>query len=265
MMLSSYLDASCVLEEPSNRQFALKSLDRLLSLNLRQGEGMYHFYDGQPRLKDQLADQIQTASALIRAYECTGEKTHLAQAKELVDLASKKLYDADRGGFFDTTPDPNAPGFLKQPVKPLEENSSAARTLLKLYHLTSNEAYRKMAEEALKCFTDAYLSFGFMAAEYALAVDAYLNEPTMIRIVGSKERDETQALLLESGRIYEPRKIIQALDPDTDAKEIADRGFSSQGPATAYICVGTTCTAPITQPNEIAPSMQRMLAAQAKN
>jgi uncharacterized protein YyaL (SSP411 family) len=103
-----------------------------------------------------------------------------------------------------------------------------------------------------------------MAADYALAVDVFLNEPTMIRIVGSKDRPETQALLSESARIYEPRKIIQTLDPDTDSKDIADRGLSLHGSATAYICVGTACTAPITQPNELAPSVQRMVAAQFK-
>ena len=99
-----------------------------------------------------------------------------------------------------------------------------------------------------------------MAAEYALAVDTVVNHPTMIRIVGSRDSAQTKALLSEAVRIYEPRKIIQLLDPVADAKEISEGGYSVLGTATAYICVGTACTAPITEPRKISSSVQRMLS-----
>ena len=260
MMISAYLDASFTLHDPNPREFALKSLDRLLLLNFKEKEGMYHFYDGQPKLQNQLIDQVQTADTLVHAYECTGERTFLNRAEELIEFTSKTLRDPEHGGFFDTTPDTGAPGFLKSPVKALDENSTAARALTKLYHLSGNKAYRELAEEALKCFTETYLSFGFMAADYALAVDAFLYEPTIIRIVGSKDKAETKGLLAEAARMYEPRKIIQLLDPGTDAEEISRSGFTARESSTAYICVGTACTEPITEPKEIAPSVQKMVA-----
>jgi len=225
---------------------------------------MYHFYDGQPRLKDQLIDQVQTANTLTHAYECTGEKMFLNQAEELLRFTSSKLLDPNGGGFYDTSIDEDAPGFLRQPVKPLDENSVAARTLTRMYHLTGNVAYRGMAGEALRCFLNTYLSFGFLAADYALAIDAYLNEPTMIRIVGAKENPETRNLLAASARIYEPRKIIQVLDPQADTAQIVDSGFSAAGPPTAYICVGRACTAPITEAKQIASEVQKMLQLQIR-
>jgi uncharacterized protein YyaL (SSP411 family) len=103
-----------------------------------------------------------------------------------------------------------------------------------------------------------------MSAEYALAVDAFLNEPTMIQIVGSKDRAETKGFLAEATRIYEPRKIIRILDPDTDAERIADLGFSTHGSPTAYICVGTTCSAPTTDPKGIASAIQKMVRARIR-
>ena len=69
-----------------------------------------------------------------------------------------------------------------------------------------------------------------MAAEYAMAVDTFLNEPTMIRIVGSPEKPQTKGLLAETHRIYEPRKIIQILDPREDPKEIAALGYQIRNP-----------------------------------
>lgn len=264
MMISAYLDASFVLDYYWAREFALKSLGRLLSLNFKEAEGMYHFYDGEPQLQNQLIDQVQTANALTHAYEYTGEKSFLNQAEELLEFTSSKLIDPNGGGFLDTAVQTDAPGFLRQPIKPLDENSVAARALTRAYHLTGNTTYRQMAGDALKCFSNMYLSFGFMAAEYALATDAFLNEPTMIRIVGAKEKTETKNLLAEASRIYEPRKIIQILDPQTDARQIAENGYSSGGPPTAFVCVGTVCTAPITDANQIASEVQKMARPQIR-
>lgn len=259
MLISAYLDASFILADPLPREFALKSLDRLLQLNFKTNEGMYHYYDGKPQLENQLADQIQTANALCRAYECTGERKYLKTATELMNLTVTKLHDPKLGGFFDTVIDPNAPGFLSKQTKPLEENSAAARVLTKLHHLTSDQTYRIHAEDTLKRFADSYLNFGFSSAEYALAVDLFLNEPSMIQIVGSPERPQTKGLLAEANRIYEPRKIVRTFDPREDAKEIEARGYLTGDIPTAYVCVGTACTAPITEPKQIAPSLQQMI------
>ena len=264
MMASAYLEASFTLGEMPTREFGLKSLERLLKLNHKPSEGMYHYHDGRPHLQNQLADQVQTAKALCSAYECTGDRKFLELAEELIKIAGRKLYDAEHGGFFDTIVDHNAPGFLSKPAKPLEENSTAALVLTKLFHLTGKEIYRKQAEETLKRFVEIYPQFGFMAAEYAIAVDTFLNEPTTVRILGSSEKPGTKGLLTEAHRVYEPRKIIQVLDPKKDSETIAALGFPNAKQPTAYVCVGTVCTAPIIEPKQIGLEVGRMIAAQPK-
>jgi uncharacterized protein YyaL (SSP411 family) len=264
MMTSAYLKASFTLGEMSTREFGLKSLERLLKLNYKPGEGMFHYHNGRPHLQNQLADQVQTAKALCSAYECTGDRKFLELAEELMEIAGRKLYDAEYGGFFDTIVDPNAPGFLGKPAKPLEENSTAALVLTKLFHLTGKEVYRKQAEETLKRFAEIYPQFGFMAAEYAIAVDTFLNEPTTVRILGSSEKPGTKGLLTEAHRVYEPRKIIQVLDPKKDSETIAALGFPNAEQPTAYVCVGTVCTAPIIEPKQIGLEIGRMIAGQPK-
>ncbi len=264
IMITAYLEASFALGDMSAREFALKSLDRLLALNYKQGEGMYHFNDGQPHLQNQLADQVQTAKALSYAYECTGAEKFLKLAEETIGTAASKLYDAEHGGFFDTVVDSNAPGFLSKPAKPLEENTTAARVLTKLFHLTGKESYRKQAEDTLKRFVKIYPHFGFMAAEYALALDAFLNEPTTIRIVGQPEKPQTKGLLSEAHRVYEPRKVVQVLDPKTKADTISALGYPITKQPTAYICIGRVCTAPIIEPKQIGTELDRMVAAQLR-
>jgi uncharacterized protein YyaL (SSP411 family) len=152
MMITVYLEASYMFADMPLRDFAFKSLERLLSLNYKPAEGMYHFHDGRPRLPNQLADQALTTRALCTAYECTGDGRYLKLAEEIMAFATTSLYDSEHGAFFDTTVSPNAPGFLSKPAKPLHENSVAARVLSKLYHLTGKDKYRKQAEETLKRF-----------------------------------------------------------------------------------------------------------------
>jgi uncharacterized protein YyaL (SSP411 family) len=264
MMIAAYLEASFALGDISTREFALKSLDRLLALSYKQGEGMYHFHDGQSHLQNQLADQVQTAKTFCYAYECTGWEKFLKLSEEVMEIAASKLYDSEHGGFFDTVVDPNALGFLSKPAKPLDENSVAARVLTKLFHLTGKENYRKQAEDTLKRFVETYPHFGFMAAEYALALDAFLNEPTAIRIVGQRDKPQTKGLLTEAHRIYEPRKVVQVLDPKKSAGAIATLGYPVTEQPTAYICIGRVCTAPIIEPKQIGPELSRMIASQLR-
>jgi uncharacterized protein YyaL (SSP411 family) len=264
LMVSAYLEASFILGDTDARDFALKSLDRLMTLNFKPGEGMYHFYDEHPQLKNQLSDQAQVAKTLCQAYQCTGNDDYLERAEELMETATRNLYDSKHGGFFDTVVNDNAPGFLSKPVKPMEENSSAARALTLLHHLTGKDTYRQLAEGTLRRFVEIYPQFSFMAAEYAIAVDFFLNEPTAIHIIGSLEMPQTKGLLTEAHRMYEPRKVIQLLDPKKDSGKIARLGYPTIDQPTAYVCVGRACTAPIIEPKQIAPELTKMITTQLR-
>ncbi len=264
MLISAYLEAPSVLMDMSTRDFALKSLHRLLKLNYKRGEGMFHFNDGHPHLQNQLSDQAQTANTLLAAYETTGDTEFLRTAQELMDTAIRRLFDFEHGGFFDTVVDPNTPGFLSKPAKPLDENSVAAQVLTRLYYLTGKDNYRKMAGDTLKRFMEIYPQFGFMAADYALAIDALLHEPTIIRIIGSSENAQTQGLLTEAHINYEPRKIIQILDPKKDQNAITALGYPISETPTAFICVGRACTAPIIEPQQVSVELNRMVQSQLR-
>ena len=117
MLISAYLEASSILVDMSIRDFALRSLHRLLKLNYKRGEGMFHFNDGQPHLQNQLGDQVQTANTLLITYETTGDTEFLRIADELMDTTVRKLFDFEHGGFFDTVVDPNRAWISKQARK----------------------------------------------------------------------------------------------------------------------------------------------------
>jgi len=262
LMISSFFEASAILRENSIRNFAMKSLDRLMLLNY-DGKQMLH-YDNESDLSPQLADQTQTARTLCHAYELTGRREFLQKAEDLIRSAIDRLYDKECGGFFDISVDANAPGYLRKPVKPFDENSVASKVLLKLSHLTGQEYYHNLADETLRRFVTAYPQYGIMAADYAIAVDAFMNEPTVIRVIGSFEKEQTLRLLAESNRIYEPRKIIQAYDPDRDAVHIAELGYPNSDHPTALICMGRVCSAPVTDPSNLNSELTRLKLGQLR-
>ena len=256
LMISSFFEASVILGEISIRDFAMKSLDRLLSLNFN-GKQMSH-YDDEPHLPTQLADQVQMVATLYRAYELTGDRKFLQKAEELVQSTFEELYDKEHGGFFDSSIDLGAPGYLSRPAKPLDDNSVASRVLIRLYHQTGKEHYRKMAQETLARFVEIFPQFGLMAADYALAVDAFLNEPTVIKIVGSLEKSQTLELLEAANRTYEPRRIIQVYDPVRDAKDFAELNYPNPDRPTALVCMGKLCGAPVTDPLNMVAELRRL-------
>jgi uncharacterized protein YyaL (SSP411 family) len=174
MFITSYLRAYRVLGDPSLREFALMSLDRILRERLING-ALYHA-DGVVAVLD---DHIFLIEALTAAYEATGERRYLDQAAALMDACMKKFGDA-RGGFFDTETE-----VLGARLKHIEDvphpsaNAVAAMLLLKLHHITGKDGYRDFAQRTLEAFSGTAAEFGIHAGAYFCALDAYYHMVTL--------------------------------------------------------------------------------------
>jgi uncharacterized protein YyaL (SSP411 family) len=226
---------------------------------------MYHYLsDGTPQLHGLLADQLAFAEALLHAYETTADAKYLEHAEALVRHLDEQLLDTKNGGYYDSAPSPDSPGYLKRPEKPLDENSLASMLLTKLHHTTGDEAYLQRARSTLESLAGEYARYGTMASAYALAVDLFLNGPARIVIVGSRKEHMTTELLDASLRAYDPRRLIVPLDPDTDGERMSRLGYSAQQEPRAYVCVGKTCFEPTTVPAEILRHLSRVVEAGRK-
>jgi len=263
LMIASYLLASFVLNDPEPHEFALKTLERIISLMYEPGRGFHHYYDGQRNLPSQLGDQVFMARALLDAFEATAETKYLKLAEETIAAALGQLYDQKFGGFHDAPVEANAQGFLKKPAKAIDENSAAAIVLIRLHYLTGKEAYRNRAEETLSAFVEAYAPYGIMAADYANALEWFLKPATTINIVGDPSKPATKGLIDESWRTYQPRKVVLVLDPKRDQERILNLGYGKDDKSRAYICVGQMCLAPVAEPRQIQIQLSALATAKA--
>lgn len=264
MMVSAYLDAYKTLGREELKDFALKSLDFLLSRAYIPRKGVVHAYaDGKPTVPGFLQDQVQVAAALTDAFEVSGEPRYLAAARDIMDFTLETFWD-DGGGFLDTRSEQQALGVLDLRSKPFQDgdtpaaNPAAAELLSRLFYLTNHRAYQERALETLRVFAGVRQKRGIHSASYALAVDLALNPPAHAVIIGKRSAGGTRALWTAALRTYRPAKIVAGYDPDEVKIESLPPAVAAavtiaqhDKTAKAYVCVGPSCSLPTSDPAQV--------------
>jgi uncharacterized protein YyaL (SSP411 family) len=277
MAVSACLEAARLLGLDSAREFALLTLDRLLSQAWDGGQALFHviaYGDGptgeaQPRDKIQgtLDDYAFTLHACIDAWHATGEMSYYQAAVKLADAMIDRFYDRADGAFFDAAaPAGDAPplGALAARRKPLQDsptpagNPTAASALLCLEALSGRREYREIAEQTLASFAGIVEHFGLYAGSYGLALDQLLLDPVQVVIIGSgadAERFEAQALrsfaVQRTVIRIAPERLVPGGIPDALAEFLLPAPKPEGAPAWAIVCRGHTCLPPITSAEEL--------------
>lgn len=176
-MVSAALHAAAVFEDDGLREFAVKSLERVLLGCYKPGMGVAHGLGGGSHVRGLLGDQVAMAAASLDAFETTGNIVYEMMAEELGHYALRVLWDERDGGFFDRTsgtPDAGDPGIglLRVPMKPFALNCDAARTLKRLAAASGDHDFTQAAERTLAAMAPLARSQGPLAAHYVLAMRA---------------------------------------------------------------------------------------------
>jgi|WetSurMetagenome_2_1015567.scaffolds.fasta_scaffold00687_19 uncharacterized protein len=168
LVISALFNASWVLDNAALVNKALKGLNRILDLRLRDGV-LFHT-TGVAAVLD---DYIFLAEASIAAYETTGSQEWLTKAIEIIDICIARLWDKEIGGFFDFEADIIGirPKSIDDAPHP-SANAVAIRLFQKLYILTEKDIYKKMPETALKAFFEKTSSISLHWAAYYSALEA---------------------------------------------------------------------------------------------
>jgi uncharacterized protein YyaL (SSP411 family) len=175
-MASAALGAAAVLDDEGLREFAVKSLERVVLACYRPGGGVAHYVlDGRAEVRGLLDDQISMATAHLDAHLATGNIVYEMMAEELAHYAVASLWEHAAGGFYDRAEEPDAVGLLKRRVKPFVGNCDAARMLKRLSVVSGNSEFARIAEAAIDAVAPAAPEHGPLAAHLALA----MREPSL--------------------------------------------------------------------------------------
>ena len=235
MFITSFLKAYRVLGDADLRDFALKSLDRVLTERFIDG-ALYHT-GGVPAVLD---DHVYLIEALVAAYEATGARAWLDAATAFMDRCLERFGDG-KGGFFDTGEE-----VLGTRLKRVEDiphpsaNATAALLLIKLFHLTGTESYRSQAESVLRIFSVAVKEMSIHAGTYYCSLDAWF---TMLKL--TVEASPASDLAVAARRFTGPYTVV----------------VYGEEKGRIVPCIGETCYAPVTNNEELMRFASRLASA----
>jgi hypothetical protein len=268
MAVTAYLEAARVLRLGAVKEFAIKTLDRLLVQAWDGGAELTHVIaypdDNLPpsRVAGTLDDFAFTVHACVDAWLSTGKIAYYRSAMSLATAMIERFFDRTARAFVDTALDAREDaklGALTARRKPLQDaptpagNPTAAAALLRLEALSGRQDFREIAEDTLSSFAGIVEHFGLYAGSYALALDRLLLDPIQVVVVGrGAEASKLEALATARFAVNKTVIRLQArqITADTLPEALAETLMQIPQPvdshAWALICRGRTCMAPIT-------------------
>jgi uncharacterized protein YyaL (SSP411 family) len=265
MMAGALLDVAVLLDRPELERHAVLTLERLFREAAGGGgaRGARHALGG-PDLR-LLDDQVHLAAAALDAYEATGAPVWRARAEALAHYAWHTFRAAD-GGLLDTPADPNALGFLADPLTPVHDaptpsgNGVAALVFARIARHSTEPVWRARLDQLLTSFGGGLAELGLHGATALKAADWYLNEAAQVVVVAETGDPAGEALARAARRAYHPRKVIAWLRPASamDAAPAAVRGMLDGQSPRAYVCAGSRCLPPVDRPDHVAAALAEL-------
>ena len=283
MMASALLEAWKVLGIGGARDRALEAIDLFLENAWDSERGVAHLLAEKPTEAgtpggplvasnfDLLDDQVLLASALLDAFEVTGERRYFDRALGLGDLVVKRFWDEAEGGFFDMALDAaDRLGSLTVQRKALQDsptpagNSVAVAVLDRLAYLADRPDFREKADRTLNLFAAKASEYGLFAATYGLALADHLRGPVEVVIVGEERDSRRESLWRAAQDAPVAGKRVLALSEKAVTSGSLPAGLANTLPnlsldagPVALVCSGTSCQPPARTVEELTEALRR--------
>jgi uncharacterized protein YyaL (SSP411 family) len=283
LCISAYLHYARATRRVDARQFALRSLDRILAEAWVPERGLSHViaYSDPAAEKRFIAgsldDYAYTVIACLDAYEVTGAISYFRFGQQIADEMIRRFGDETSGGFFDTEStlaEKLKIGALSARRKPFQDaptpagNPVAAIALLRLYAYTNQQRYRGKAENTLEVFAGAAEQFGIYAGTYGLAASWLARPYTQVVVVGEDAKSEelvkaasaVYAINLSLVHLTDSEAVAQNLTPAL-AETIPNLPGLRERKSFAVMCSNFTCRPPIDDPERLTMELREAIPA----
>jgi uncharacterized protein len=260
LMIASLVNAGVLLGELSWIDHAARTFD-FVQRNMTKGERLGHSWrEGRllfPGLASDFAAMIRAALAL---HEATGQGRYLERALAWQRAFEAHYANAQTGGYYFTADD--AEGLIVRPSATTDDatpnpNSIAAQNLIRLAVLSGDDAWRQRADRLFDGILASASGNLFAHAALLNALDLRLRAA---EIVVTGQGPAADALLAAALKLPFPDRIVlRATSAQSlPASHPAQEKISAASGTAAFICVGQTCSLPLSQPEQIALSLAAM-------
>jgi uncharacterized protein YyaL (SSP411 family) len=248
LMIAALVNAGLLFDEPAWLDMAVRAFD-FVAREMTRGDRLGHSWREAklkfPGLASDFAAMIRAALAL---YEATGRRVYLDRALTW-QYALDRDY-AETATYYLTAAD--AEGLVIRPAATADEatpnhNAVAAQNLIRLSVLAGDDAWRDKADRLIGAIAPLATENLYMHMALLNAIDLRL-EAAQIVVTGEGALAEA---LLAAARRMSPFERIVLHAPSAKALSATHpaRGkiAAAAGPQ-AFVCVGETCSLPVTDP-----------------
>ncbi len=257
LMIQTQLLAASLINPAQYGPTALTALEALYDRMWDDENGLYHVDAKEsPELPGLLVDLVQMGHALVDGYEYTGDAIHLERAHALLEWADQHLW-ADRV-YWDQVErtGPDAVGRLQHRQQPLKENALMARLWMRIGTIENDDEAFDRGRAILGAMADFAKDQGIFGAAWGLAADMAEAPPmtgTVIDAPGHSGADLRRAMF----GVYDRRRGIRSWP--VGSPEFEASGMPELPLPALYICRGTACAAPVTEPDQIIEALRALI------
>jgi len=255
LMIAALANAGAALDEPDwivRAEQAFAAVVRDVTYQDGTGNTRLHhsFRDGRAKHEGMLDDYANMARAALLLHEVTGNAGYLDHARAWAAALEAHFWDTETGGYFYTADDAEA--LIVRTKNALDNavpagNGVMVEALARLYLLTGEESYRRRVEDLVMSFATAAVSQAPSHASLICGMDYFLFADQIV-IIGERGTPDTDALLRTVYGASLPNRLLQVIAPSESLGEHHPAHGKTQidSMATAYVCRGTVCSAPVT-------------------
>src|SRR5260370_27220750 len=280
MFVSAYLEAARILGGSvgdRGREFALKTMDRMLQEAWKEDKGFAHRIGGR-RVEGSLDDQFFDVIALLDACETALNPSYFRVARRTLDHILEYYADAEGGAFFDRPSNAPPLGGLDVRRKPFQDsptpgaNSAAIIALVRVHAYTGDKRYYNFAQKTLEAFAGIAPQYGLFAATYGLAALLFARHPIQVVITGRADDPAARSLEAAANRVYRLGKSVLRFNPTgNDGAPLQELPEALRGTlphlqadrAVAVVCAGQSCLPPTNDPAQPAALLENDAPAPA--
>jgi uncharacterized protein len=262
LMIAALANAGVALEEPTWIAMAARAF-LFVASEMTQGERIGHSWrEGKLLFPGLASDHAAMIGAALALHEATGEQAYLDRALTWQGAFDRHYANRETGGYFLTAAD--AEGLVVRPSATTDDatpnaNALAAQNLVRLAVHCFQHAWREQADRLLDGILSRASDNLFAHLALLNALDLRLRAAEII-VTGDDVR--ANELLAAARQVaFLERILVRAVDrpgtPHPAREKIKDRVKTAAGSA-AFICLGETCSLPVTQPQAIAETIAAM-------
>ncbi len=254
LMIAALVNAALAMNRPEWITMAMRAF-QFVQRNMTRGDRLGHSWrEGRLLYPGLASDFTMMIRAALSLHEATGNRAYLDQALAWQAALDRHYFNGETGTYYLTADD--AEGLVIRPASTADDatpnpNAIAAQNLIRLAAFTGDHAFREKADKLI----DGVLAIGgnnlFMHVALLNAIDMRLN---LAEIVVTGEGENAGKLVEAALSLpHLNRAVVRAPSPDAlPASHPAQEKIKAVSGPSAFICVGETCSLPVTDAAQVA-------------